>query len=537
MRAPILWAVALRDLSMELAGKRGRLMPLVAAVILLPMGAAPVISPESIRPDEYHVTGEVPPEVLALDNVEEDPSSAVLRFFPPTEETPAYRLRGDFVPGDIRDAMDARDPRIDTEVFARPPLAVPSRSLFIALVSASILTGAITSSIPGERTAKTLVSLATAAISRRELVWGKWLAWAGFGSLCAWLATCLTLLLGRQAPGMWLLSMPMVSAGTVALGLFMVRNATDVVGGATVALRVLPAALTILGLGAYGLGTIDPYLGAALPLGGALVASGDTWPGWGPPLLSILTTLLASAALLEATSRAIDGEPNASLESSLLRGASLSALTALIWWLPLLAPLVWAAGGNRTVIQTLDPAVAVLTSATGCMLLWTVVKATETVTPPAPPTPRARHLVLGVLAGALLAAVIPVQPMPDASLHARWFSALQPAWAGLLPFLLAVIAQELIFRGLLARFLPDAVNVALFALVVTPTAPLHGAVVGSLMLLLTRASGGSLWPAFLARLAWAVAPIGLMAAPAWMWLPLLAAWTPLGWARWRQDPA
>ena len=164
---------------------------------------------------------------------------------------------------------------------------MPNRSILFALVAASVLTGAIAKSSLGERTNRTLQALLTAAITRMELVTGKWLAWAAYGATAASFATLLSLCVGTTVPGWWVLPLPLVPATTVALGLFMVRHATDRVSGATISLRMLPAVLSILAITAYFIGDYAPLLGAAVPLGGALITIGQVWPGpgqpWSPP--------------------------------------------------------------------------------------------------------------------------------------------------------------------------------------------------------------------------------------------------------------
>ncbi|MER2507888.1 MAG: hypothetical protein ABTQ27_03915, partial [Amaricoccus sp.] len=87
-----------------------------------------------------------------------------------------------------------------------------------------------------------------AAVTREEIVLGKWLAWAGYGVFAAMSAATVSIALGRVEPGWWLFPLPTVAMGSVALALYLVRHTTDVVSGAATSLRVLPALLTITGL-------------------------------------------------------------------------------------------------------------------------------------------------------------------------------------------------------------------------------------------------------------------------------------------------
>jgi hypothetical protein len=521
MRPDRILAIANRDLHIELGGRRGWLLPLVATIILGPMAAAPPLPEKPLYLGDLMVGGDVPQEVRDLPRIRFDEERALLRFEAPSPENGGvWILHGDSVPIEVREVMEAQTEGPTTEVVNPREPQFPNRSLFLALIAASVLTGSISQSIPGERTARTLEALLTAGITRGELVLGKWLAWGGFGGTVALAAAVVTLLLGRQAPGWWLLPLPLVSFGTVALGFFLVRRANDVVGGATVAIRVLPAVLTVSGLLSWYLGTLDPYYGALIPIGGALVAAGDTWPGAGPPLVAALSTLALCAGALTITARdIIEGERAADdrgHRASLFTGG----LALLGWWGGVLSSLVWMLGGNSDVAAQLNPASGPLAGAASLLLL-VMIKLGRALRPldvvgVVPPPPVTWLTAIGAgLALSLTAPLSGLVPSPElASLieaRARLEGALNPVWAGPLTLLAVIVGQELLFRGWMRRNTVDVVQVVCFVLVFAPLDPVRGLFVALLLTGLTRHAAGSVLPALLARLLWAWTPLGLVA--------------------------
>ena len=199
------------------------------------------------------------------------------------------------------------------------------------------MTGAIAESpLPGERSRKTLKTLPSASITRLELILGKWLAWASFGAGAALAAAAVAILLGRSEPGFWLLPLPTVAMATVALGLFLVHRSEDVVSGATVSLRILPAVLTCSGLLAWLIGNERPLVGAMVPIGGALIAAGDTWDGIAAPLIATASLLGLTAALLIYTAGHL--EQLLPLEQPLMRGVLVAIVNDHHWRVLLVDP-------------------------------------------------------------------------------------------------------------------------------------------------------------------------------------------------------
>lgn len=539
MRLDRVLAIALRDLRMEFSGRKGWILPLVAIIILAPMSLAPNLEETRVDTSRIFVSGDVPPEVLAVDRVVmgEEGDRIVLHFDAPSpQNNDQLTIHGAFVPQVIRDALEENAETLKTEVVEAYVITPPNRSLFLALVAASILTGSISQSIPGERTNNTLQGLLTASISHGELVVGKWLAWSGFGGVAALGAMLMTVLLGRQDAGWWILPGPTVSMGTVALGFFLVRRANDVIGGATVAIRVLPAALTLSGLAAFYLGTIHPLWGAVVPLGGALVAAGDTWPGALPCLVAMASTLSVTAAMLYATARDIADSERATDDRS-IRGSIMTTGTAVLgWWACTLGPLLWVAGGNPYLAEALPRSTGVL-AGISCLWLLLLVRAGRALRPSETlgwTWPRGQTWVVAGAAGVVLAlssAIPGLTPSPTgvvlAEARERLAEAMQPENIGLL--ILVVAAQETVFRGILRRHLGDVWSIVAFAIVFAPLDPLHGLTVGALCTAVTRFAHGSIYPAVLARLIWGVLPLialppiagllvsALAVAALWMW--------------------
>lgn len=504
-------AIAHRDLRIELGGRRLPFLPVVSALVLFPLAGAP--HPSDLPIDtRFRVGGDVPESVRA------DPAFVVVEKDAPTwiraprgPETRPILVRGGNVPRELRKHLDALESTVPVVTVVQAPLPRPKRSFLLALVSASMLTGALAQSIPGERSQRTLETLMTAAVSRIEIVLGKWLAWGGFGALASMLAMIATVAFGRQEAGPWMLAVPWTSLATVALGLWLVRGARDVVGGATIALRALPAALTVLGAGAWWLGTIDPLLGAFVPIGGSLIAAGDTWPGWGPVLLSVTTTGLATGLLLGSTARGLDAVEGSSDDRGIAVGLTVTMLALTIWWTPLMGPFLWAVGGTLDRTSVIPPASGQSAATLGFVLLAMTLAA------------RDRDLsTLGVrrwrgtslafagpalLALGLVVVVAPWLPGTSAWLTpmgadalARVRAADLPRLPGLPVTVLAVIAQEFIFRGWMRTRASRVLAVLAWALVVRPADPIVGVIEG-VMLEALAARTGSILPGIGVRVA------------------------------------
>ena len=461
------------------------------------------------------VIGDVPDEVLALDGVVRASTDYGHLVF--DRDGDSRVVMGPSIPPQVRRALDGDSPAL-TIVRTTPTFPIPGRTALLALISASVLTGGISESIGGERSRKTLQVLLAAAITRGELIVGKWLAWSGYAAIAAYFAATIAILTGRADIGWWLLPLPMVAAGTVATGLYLVRHTSDVVSGAAVSLRVLPALLTITGLVSWYFADISPIAAAALPVGGALLASGSTWPGATAAVVSTLSTMLFCALLLWRTASDLEqpARPAHSWIQRLRESAGVTLVAALCWWMPITAPLLWGAAGNQGLTDRL-PTTPGIVAAALALLAMSGLRMGRVSDPL--PSMGIKRAPLWSWALAVVSAVVLVVAMhipglslgglPDllTSAQGRLHAAVQPTAAGLAAALLAVTAQELVFRGWLQRLGGPLVAAVAFVLVITPLEPLYGAMLAGLFGGLTYLSKGSVLPSLAAR-----------------WLATLAVW-------------
>ncbi len=479
MRPSRILAIARRDLAMELKGRQGLVLPVVMAALLVPTATIPApTSLVDLGPAQIPVSGDVPEAVAALPGIERREQGASLGF---RQEGGVLLVDAPAVPPEVRRALDGPEPVVRVEVMS-VPLVFPGRTMLFALISASTLTGAVSASLGGERSRRTLVVLLSGAISRGEVVAGKWVAWGGLGAAVGLSAALLSVLFGRVEPGAWLLAVPAVPLGAVAFGLWLVRRASDVIAGSTVSLRVLPALLAITAITSWFLGNADPLLGALVPIGGACLAAGDTWDGGATVALASGSTLLFSLGCLVTTARDLEEVP---ATESAPRPTTLAlvagGLAALVWWVPLLVPLLWGEAGNPRLTAELSRDAGLGAGALG-LLLISVARAARVPEPLRDlgdiARPRATAIAVAVAAGALLALATlgfgGVGPAEGLAAHAarRLTDAHTPALGGVGLGLLTVVADELLFRGWLARAAgPVRAGVA-YAAVKTPLDPI-----------------------------------------------------------------
>ena len=164
---------------MELRGRRGLILPIIAALLLIPASLLPGVGtgqPEApslmdLWPGAdgpVRTGGEVPDELAQVPGVQvvtEPPYNLYV------QETDQGRIvHGD--PSPVRAALDGEGPAVRVH-HTGFDLAIPGRSMLLALVAASTLTGAVSTSIAGERSRKTLIALLSAAIKRgtRTAIW------------------------------------------------------------------------------------------------------------------------------------------------------------------------------------------------------------------------------------------------------------------------------------------------------------------------------------------------------------------------------
>lgn len=496
MRPARLLAVARRDLAMETKGLRGVAVPVLFGVLLLPIAAIPVAEQRlaTIDPVAY-VDGDVPPEVAALPNLRVGPHPSAVTMRRDADGT--LHARAAFIPPHVRAVLDGDDAAAVKVAIATPEFYIPRRTFWLALLTASILVGAVSEALPGERSRKTFETLLTAGITRLELMGGKVLAWGGLGALATLLAAAIAVALGNMPLGLWILPLPLVPLCTVAVGFWFVRRAGDVIGASTVTVRIVPAILGGLGLLAWAVSIVSPAVAAAIPLGGALLAAGDTWPGPVPPLVATLSTGLTTALLVALTARDLDADPigRESIPGPLLAAAGFTAAAATAHFTALVGPVLWGLAGNQGLTDGLLTGPGVQASSMLLLLIVAVAAARETDSFAAlglrMPTP-ADALAVGAgtigVVGASFASW-PANGVIVSDVARRLGEGLFPAQLGTL--LLAAVAQELLFRGALPRLAgPIAAGVA-SVLVLAPLDPVRGVAMGVVLGAVAHYSGSS----------------------------------------------
>ncbi|MFT5686976.1 MAG: hypothetical protein ACI8RZ_007933, partial [Myxococcota bacterium] len=329
LRPRMLAMVAWRDLRRVLAGRRLGFIGLALA-LLLPVGAIPLKAPQRGVESSPVVQGEIPAALEGKLRLSQDAPVRLSGSDPIIVQTAT-------LPGAVRRVLNTieEEPYV-TRIVWRPELNLPGRNLLVALLAISLLTGPLAESLPGEREEGTLETLLVAAISRGEVVGGKWLAWTGAASVMALLGGGAGLLTGAQELGLWVLGVPLSVSVAVALGMWLVRSAGDAMSGATAPMRVIPVvAVALLGV-SWWLSSTNAVLAAAVPLGGGLLMAGGMVGEPAAVLAAIGGTVLACVGLLAGTAHALT-QP----EGRAGRGGGLLVVGAVLWWLPVAGPVVW----------------------------------------------------------------------------------------------------------------------------------------------------------------------------------------------------
>ena len=534
-------SLAWRDLRQELKGRQGLFVPGVLIALLLPTSLYKQPPPQLGFAD---VAGDVPAEVLSLPRVRLRPTARATTFQQGDDE---LVLSGPDLDATIREALDEQQPRGAVAIAWRSPeQQAPHRGLLLALIAASSLTGPVSSSIGTERSRGTLTSLLTAAVTRREIIVGKWLAWAGFGLAATMSFTAVALWRGVVPVGWWLLALATVPMGLTALGLWVVRRATDVVSATATALRLQPAALMVTALAAYVLGDYDPHLGALVPLGGALITSGDVWleATSTAPLVAAASTLTLTAVLLMLAARDLDESPAEAPLGTGWTGATVAAAAAgLALWTPLVGPELWRQAGNPGLTEELSIGMAAL-GASAALLGWGLLRAAGHTGPvhtfldlrrPSPSS-----LLLAAGAGAALALSSGgFQAFTDATtllgaISQRLGDTFVPAavpWWGALAL---IAAEELLFRGVLVRQVGVVPASTAWAVVKAPLDP-FAALVGATTLGAASQAGGVVASLVTRLTAWAlVLALPVLPTPAALAIGLAAA---IGFGAWLRRAA
>ena len=506
---PIYW-IARRDLRMMLSGRRGAVLPALLIGTLTPMAWAPE-QKLSLR-----VSGDVPASVLAIPGVVVLKTGGLQFRAPGPDDPDQLILRGPIPPGDrVREALDA--PGELRVLEPERPLTPPGRTMALPLVAATLLTGALSESIPGERSNRTLGELLTAAVGRMEIVLGKILAWGGLASVAATLASLVYVARGGAPLGWWLLAVPLFPFANAAAAMFLVRQAPDVVGAASVALRLLPIGIGALAAAAWVLALQSPWLGAMLPVGGLLVAAGGTFASPGPVLVSMLSTLALIAAWTKACATALDQEVARAISPlDPLGWSSGLLLTGLASWIGVVGPTFWRAAGREALLdgQSVEAAAwvpaLVMTSWLWIVVtrgdvplagvLWREPSASEGSSPnparswhdsiPAVEWGRALLVTLALSVSAPASGVLPLSTSPLLSeIRIAGGALLDPTWLPVGAAIGAVFAEEMFFRRWLQGHLGAVGATAVFTALISPLDPIRGVGIGLALAGIARVYG------------------------------------------------
>lgn len=468
--------IAWRDLRLVVSGRSWWKLPLLALLLLLPVGGLH-IGPPTTSTGPPKVRGEIPEALVG--QLQSSKRAGVLLL-------PGPVVVANRVPPALRRVLDHSYPEGRVELLdLAPERRLPGRSLLVALLALSLLTGPLTESTAGERSQGSLETLMSAGISRGELVAGKWLAWTAVASLGTLLVAALGLLRGTQEPGVWPLGLPLVAGVAVAFGLWLQRHSADQVGAAARTMRVVPIAAMLAGGAAWALSQLSPSLGALVPFGAALLLAGDLMSAPLQVALAALSSLFTIGLLLAATASTLDRVvPRSS-------GAlGLVATAALLYWLPVLGPEVWAAAGNPELATSLSLPVSLATAGgllLGAALVALVRDHRQLLKPPGTPL-----FLLCALTGLTLALLPRLDLLPSS----------HRLEAGLVGSLLLAAGQEFLFRGALQQRAGPWVAGAAWVLVCSPHAPLRGIVAA--LALGALAKRGGVMAALTAHLFWAL---------------------------------
>ncbi len=504
MRLSRISAVALRDLRQRVAGKGWYRLPALALALLIPAGIFPGSGPPSESTVENRpavvVSGNVPLDLRGKLRLDDTSPIGISGSNP-------VRVRAPFIPGELRGALDSLpgQPRIEVRRF-RPDIRLPGRSILLALLAVSLLTGPLAEALPGERSRKTLEVLLSAGISRTELIVGKWSAWTLAACASAFMAAAMSAATSVQSPSWWLLGLPLFIGTAVALGLWLVRSVSDLVGGAAAPMRVLPVVSVGMALLAWIVSRSYPTLAAAVPLGGALLVAGDVLTGPAPLAAAAAGSAVSTSFLLAWTARDLDrwaGESAAERSG----GGGLLAIAALGWWLAVGGPGVWAIAGNPGVHLSAVAATAgggafllicalVAAAREGCLDLgWDKAGCGRILAASA-----GSGLLLSLLGTTNTALLLPAWSAPVIE---RMAAAALPSGFSLLVTVLVVAGHTMLFRNVLQRRISMIGAAAAWTLIVFPFDPIRGCISGLILGGLSKHSGTA--SAFLAHLIWALA--------------------------------
>ncbi|MFN2375751.1 MAG: hypothetical protein ABR538_04390 [Candidatus Binatia bacterium] len=530
MRIQRLLAVSRYETRTHMTGRQALRLLAVSAVLLLP--AAAVHTPRLAMPEfgrsselplpveefEWGAGPPPPPKVLVRGTIPAElQSRLVLSDYSPFEirgENPVVVVAEDISPA-MRAALETIDGPVQLEVKRfENPLALPGRSLLIAILAVSLLTGPLADSLPGERARRTLEVLLTAGISRGELIGGKWLAWTISASTTAGIAAAVACWRGVQEPGWWLLGLPLFIASAIAFGLWLVRLVDDVVGGSAAPMRILPVAATATAALAVVVAQVSPVAAAAVPLGGPLLVAADVYRSLPQVIASVLGTIVFVTAMLMRTGSELDRVDTTS--SPTRWGAvGLCAVAILLWWLTVGGTGIWGSAGNTDLVRDLPHSMMV--GGLALLSCAVVAMAREFRTGPVLPqrtSPPLTSVLVTLAVAAALAASGPI-PAVDAASAGAVTSMLERLREGALPAgmttsawiaaggIASIFGQAILFRGVVATRAGWMAASLLWCLAVCPWTP--WSVLSASFALGALAAGHGFFAALVAQLIWALA--------------------------------
>ena len=523
-----LLSVARYEVRNHMSGRAALKLLGVASALLLPAGAistprirpsAPPVAVVAIDPDLLGPPR--PPKIAAIGPI---PAALADRFEPAERanvefegENPLVVRAVDISP-ETRAALETLDgpKKFEARSYILPG-RLPGRSLLIAILAISLLTGPLADALPGERARRTLEVLLTAGITRGELIGGKWLAWTMSATATACVAAAIACLRGVQAPGLWLIGLPLFIGSAVAFGLWLVRLVDDVVGGSAAPMRVLPVAAGAMAALSRAISGASPVAAAAIPLGGPLLIAADLYTSPAQVIAATLSTALFITVVLAKTGGDLDRIDTYSAPNR-WGAAGLTAVAILLWWLTVAGPGVWGAGSGGVATDLITPTAHSMMVGGLALISCALIATVREPSGQSVAAERIEYRIPPVLVISLVAAVLgasgplpkldlsPVVPSIDAMLDRLRQSAVPPEMFSSITSAAcavgSVFGQVVLFRGVVATRMGWIMASVLWCVAVSPWAP-WSALGGSLALgALANSYGWS--AAFLAQLLWAL---------------------------------
>lgn len=474
-------AVARRDLIRVYAGDGGRralrmALVMVVSVAAVPCGATPYPAPLAAT---LGVSGQPPESVLEVAQWRADAPIRVDAGRP-------IRVSGRRVPPTLRAALDrgSQGPTVRVRRTRPRPLR-PGRNLWVVLLAASLLTGPLVESLPGERSQGTWETLRAAPVSALALLTGKWLAWTSAATLVACMGIGVGIASGVQTVAPALAGVPLALGSIVALGLWLLRSVEDPSGAATIPIRVIPVVLLAGGAVSMGIAPKASVLAAAVPFGGPLWLVAGEGVTWSQVLAAATGTTLCVLSLLMHGAGSVDRRRRPPREG--LESLAVACLAVLVGWSGGLVPSLLSADGETLTRVENGRLVAGL----GWMLLLAVgmLRQNKPVAHERLGLP-VRGLLEAAMTGMVLASAKSLLPrLSDFGGQAASFVGTAADGSAVVVLLISVVGQELLFRGPLAARMHPAWSIGAWVIAAQPAHPIYGSCGGVLLWWLAQRRG------------------------------------------------